>query len=89
MEEAEAQRLIDEALIALGQVTAAYRRAEARYRQQRDAVHEAIVKAFEVGAKPSDIERVSPYDRNHNARIRDAAGIPPTRPATVKSIKEQ
>lgn len=74
-----------EHLAALDRATAKYR----RYEKAREELHEAIVAAFRAGIRPSDIERHTPYDRNHNARIRAEAGIPPTRPGTVVSRKAQ
>lgn len=70
-----------EHLAALDRATAKYRRFE----KARDELHEAIVAAFKAGVRPADVERHTPYDRNHNARIREAAGIPPSRPGTVVS----
>ncbi len=55
----------------------------------RDAHHEAVVKALRAGLGPSAIERVSRYDRQHIDRIRRAAGIPSTRKATVRSVREE
>lgn len=73
-----------QALAELDRATAKYRRLE----RARDELHAAIAKAFKAGVRPADIEKHTPYDRNHNARIRDAAGIPTTRPATVVSKKK-
>ena len=73
-----------EALAELDRATAKYRRLE----KARDELHVAIVRAFKAGVRPSDIEKHTPYDRNHNGRIRDAAGIPATRPATVVSKRK-
>jgi hypothetical protein len=66
---------VAEALAELERATAKYR----RYERARDEVHAAIVKAFKAGARPVDVEKRSPYDRNHNARLRDAAGVPGVR----------
>ncbi len=75
------------ALADLERATAAFKRSEKRHEQDRETLRAAIVKAFEVGARPVEIEKRSPYDRNHNARLRDAAGVRPTRPGTVISKK--
>lgn len=76
------------ALSELERATAAFRRSEKRHEQDRETLRAAIVRAFEVGARPVEIEKRSPYDRNHNARLRDAAGVPATRPGTVVSKKK-
>lgn len=72
---------VEQALHALERATAKFR----RYEKARDELHAAIAQAFRAGARPVDIEKRSPYDRNHNARIRAEAGIPAKRAATVVS----
>lgn len=61
------------ALARIKRAAAAHKRAKTRETKAREDLHTAIVAAFNVGAKPSDVEGVSPYDRNHNARIRGNA----------------
>lgn len=67
---------VAEALAELERATATFRRGEKRHKQEREALHAAIIKAFEAGARPVDIEKRSPYDRNHNGRIKAAAKKP-------------
>lgn len=76
-----------EALAQIKRAAAAHARAQKREEETRTALHAAIVEAFRQGFRPSEIEAVSPYDRNHNARIRDAAGIPGIR--ALKKTSEQ
>ena len=67
---------VAEALAQIKRAAAAHARAQKREEETRLALHEAIVEAFKLGARPVQVDEVSPYDRNHNGRIRDAAGIP-------------
>jgi hypothetical protein len=60
---------------------------QADIERAREELHEAIVEGLKVDVGPSEIERNSPYDRQHITRIRQAAGIPPKRAATVRAIK--
>lgn len=50
----------------------------------RDRLAEQIVAALRAGVKPSDVDKVVPYDRNHIRRIAKAAGVPPLRQPTVR-----
>jgi len=65
---------MDDAVIAalarIKRTAAAHKRAKAAEKRTRDELHAAILDAFSVGARPAQVEKVSPYDRNHNARIR-------------------
>lgn len=77
--------IVAAALAELDALTARYRAAEAELNDARDAVQEAIVRHLRKrSAPPGQIATHSPYDRNHVGRLRDAAGIPPLREATVK-----
>ncbi len=64
---------VAEALARIKRAAAAHKRAQARADRTRDVLHAAIVDAFAVGARPVEVDAVSPYDRNHNGRIRAAA----------------
>jgi hypothetical protein len=76
---------IADALAQIKRAAAAHARAQKREEETRVALHAAIAEAFRQGHRPSEIEAVSPYDRNHNGRIRDAAGIPGIRAAKKSS----
>jgi hypothetical protein len=79
-----------EALAELDKLTAAYNKAEAAWDKARDALHAAIVKHLtERNARPGQIAEHSPYDRNHVGRIAKAAGVPPLRQRTVRSIRDE
>jgi hypothetical protein len=69
------------ALDRIRRAAVAHRRAKAQEARTREGLHSAIVEAFEVGARPVEVEQVSPYDRNHNARLR-AAAKSPSKPAS-------
>jgi hypothetical protein len=72
----------DDVTAALAQIkraAAAHARAQKREEQTRAELHTAIVEAFRHGARPVEVDEVSPYDRNHNGRIRAAADIPGVR----------
>lgn len=73
----------------LKKASTAFIRGEEQQKHRREELAEAIADAFRAGLRPSEIEEIAPYDRNHIGRIRKAAGIPASRPATVKSIKER
>lgn len=77
--------VMPEPIARIKRAAVAHARAQKREEVTRAELHEAIAAAFRLGHRPREIEAVSPYDRNHNGRIRDAAGIPATRPATVVS----
>jgi len=61
------------ALARIKRAAAAHARAKKAEERTRDELHAAIVDAFDAGARPVEVEKVSPYDRNHNARLRNAA----------------
>ncbi|MFE9949317.1 hypothetical protein ACFYRJ_17500 [Streptomyces sp. NPDC005531] len=87
MTEAERQRE-QAALEELDELTAAYKKAEALRDTAREALHAAIIKhLMERNAPPGKVAEHSPYDRNHVGRIAKAAGVPPLRERTVRSIK--
>lgn len=69
----------------LTQAADAFKASKEQHETDRGALAKAIADAFRAGLRPSEIERLVPYDRQHIARIRDAAGIPASRPATVVS----
>lgn len=76
------------ALAELDTLTDAFRQAEGILEAARNDVQDAILKHLRArSAPPGKIAEHSPYDRNHVGRLRDAAGIPPLRPATVKPVK--
>lgn len=76
------------ALAELDKLTAAYQRAERARDKARDALHEAIIRhLMERNAQPGKVAEHSPYDRNHVGRIAKAAGVPPLRKRTVRSIR--
>ncbi|WP_405944722.1 hypothetical protein [Streptomyces sp. NBC_00932] len=76
------------ALEELDKLTAAFEEADAIRDTARDALHAAIVKhLLERNARPGKVAEHSPYDRNHVGRIAKAAGVPPLRERTVRSIK--
>jgi hypothetical protein len=70
---------VTEALAQIKRAAAAHARAAKREEDARHALHAAIVEAFRLGARPVEVDAVSPYDRNHNGRIRVAAEIPGVR----------
>jgi hypothetical protein len=59
------------------------KRADARVRKHKEEVDElaaAIVEALTVGGwRPSEVDAVVHYDRNHVRRIAKKAGVPPLR----------
>lgn len=78
----------DAALKELDKLTAAYEAAERALDKRRDALHSAIVKhLMERAVRPVEVEKHTPYDRNHIRRIASAAGVPPLRERTVLSAK--
>lgn len=89
MTEEERQRE-QAALEELDELTAAYKKAEAVRDAARETLHAAIVKhLMERNAPPGKVAEHSPYDRNHVGRIAKAAGVPPLRERTVRSIKSK
>jgi septal ring factor EnvC (AmiA/AmiB activator) len=78
----------DDARTRLKRASAAFTRGEDQQKHRREALAEAIADAFRAGLRPSEIEDIAPYDRNHIGRIRKAAGIPARRARTVVSAKE-
>jgi hypothetical protein len=78
----------DAALKELDKLTAAYEAAESALDKRRDALHSAIVKhLMERNVRPVEVEKHTPYDRNHIRRVASAAGVPPLRERTVRSAK--
>lgn len=76
------------ALAELDELTAAFKETGEAHERARDALHEAIVRHLrERNAPPSMVAKHSPYDRNHVGRIAKAAGVPPLRERTVRSVK--
>lgn len=72
----------------LDALTADYRQAEEALEKAREALREAIVRRLGANhAPPGKLAEHTPYDRNHVARIAREGGVPPQRPATVRSIK--
>lgn len=69
----------DEAGRRLDSLAASYRRAEKRLDDVRDELAEAIADALRAGMKQSEVERRTPYQREHIRRIARAHGIPPAR----------
>lgn len=70
----------------LGELTGRYEAAETHLEQVRKEVTEeiaAILMARTLG--PSEVTRLSPFERQHVGRIAKAAGVPPLREATVVS----
>lgn len=58
------------------------KRADARVRKHKEEVDElaaAIVEALQSGWRPSEVDAVVHYDRNHVRRIAKKAGVPPLR----------
>ena len=89
MTDAERQRE-QAALEELDDLTATFKATEADHERARDALHAAIVKhLMERNAPPGKVAEHSPYDRNHVGRIAKAAGVPPLRERTVRSIKSK
>lgn len=76
------------ALAELDKLSTAYKRADAAREKARAALHEAIVRhLLERNARPSKVAEHVPYDRNHVGRIAKAAGVPPLRQSTARSVK--
>lgn len=70
----------------LAELTGRYETAETHLEQVRKEVTEeiaAILMARTLG--PSEVTRLSPFERQHVGRIAKAAGVPPLREATVVS----
>jgi hypothetical protein len=70
----------------LAELTGRYEAAETHLEQVRKEVTEeiaAILMARTLG--PSEVTRLSPFERQHVGRIAKAAGVPPLREATVVS----
>lgn len=69
-------------------LTANYRTAEQQLEAAREALRKSIVAHLTAqDAPPGKVAEHTPYDRNHVARIAREGGVPPQRPATVRSIK--
>lgn len=76
------------ALKELDRLSAAYEAAERALDKRRDALHSAIVThLMDRTVRPGEVEKHTPYDRNHIRRIANAAGVPPLRERTVRSAK--
>jgi hypothetical protein len=63
------------------------RKASARVRkheQERKDLAEAIVVARRAGIRPSEIDEIAPYDRNHIGRILKGAGLTEPREPKAK-----
>lgn len=89
MTEEERQRE-QAALEELDELTAAFKATEEVHERAREALHAAIIKhLMERNAPPGKVAEHSPYDRNHVGRIAKAAGVPPLRERTVRSIKSK
>lgn len=70
----------------LTRLTGRYEKAEAQLEQVRKEVSDeiaAILMARTLG--PSEVTKLSPFERQHVGRIAKAAGVPPLREATVVS----
>jgi hypothetical protein len=70
----------------LAELTGSYETAETHLEQVRKEVTDeiaAILMARTLG--PSEVTRLSPFERQHVGRIAKAAGVPPLREATVVS----
>lgn len=78
----------DVARVRLRRAAAAFTEGAERHETDRQELAEAIAEAFRAGARPSEVDEIAPYDRNHIGRIRKAAGLPPARPATVVSKRK-
>ncbi len=68
-----------DALAQIKRAAAAHARAQKREEETRLALHAAIVEAFRQGYRPVEVDEVSPYDRNHNLRLRKGAEVPGVR----------
>ncbi len=78
----------DAAQKELDKLTAAYEAAKKPFEEARDALHDAIVRHLkERNLRPSEVTDHTPYDRNHIRRVASAAGVPPLRERTVRSVK--
>lgn len=84
------EKAAEEAAIReLEALTATYRATEEAHIQARDALHEAIIRNLLAKTlRPGQVAKHSPYDRNHVGRIAKAAGVPPLRERTVRSVRE-
>lgn len=84
----EERRREQAALEELDALTATFKEAEGAYTEARDALHASIIKhLMERNATPGNVSKHTPYDRNHVGRIAKAAGVPPLRERTVRSVK--
>lgn len=78
-----------EALAELRDAAKEFTEGREEQERRRERLAAAIVRALQADIGPSAIEREVPYDRQHIDRIRRAAGIPPKRRATVRSVREE
>ena len=70
----------------LSELSRAYERAEAEFKDAREALNEAIVDVLMSRTLgPSEVTRHVPYERQHVGRIAKAGGVPPLRESTVVS----
>lgn len=75
----------DAAAAALDRLRKASARVR-RHEQERKDLAEAIVEARRAGIRPSEIDEIAPYDRNHIGRILKVAGLTePREPKTKKA----
>lgn len=76
------------ALTRLDKLTTKFRVTHEAHEKAREELRVAIVEILmERQAAPGKVAEHSPYDRNHIRRIADAAGVPPLRTRTVRSVK--
>lgn len=63
----------------------AYKRAKATFEKAQAALREAVVNALRSDMRPSDVSRLSGWDREYNRRLKKQAdgadSSPPTDPA--------
>jgi hypothetical protein len=67
------------------------RKASARVRkheQERKDLAEAIVEARRSGIRPSEIDEIAPYDRNHVGRILKEAGLTQPREPKARAAED-
>lgn len=73
----------------LTKLTARYNRIEAQLDQIREEVNAEIITILtDRTLGPSEVTRLSPYERQHVGRIAKKAGVPPLREPTVVSRRE-
>jgi hypothetical protein len=77
---------IPDALAAVRAASVKHLEAVEGEKAHRHRLYVAIAHAIRVGAGPSAVERSCHYDRQHINRIRQDAGLPARRRATVQKI---